>query len=310
MTEYALSIKGLSKTYGNETVALDDINLKVGIGDFFALLGPNGAGKSTLIGIITSLINKSSGKVHVMGHDIDTHFSQAKSKIGVVPQEFNFNNFEPLVEIVKSQAGYFGLSNRMALEATKNCLSKLGLWERRRDTPRELSGGMKRKLMIARALVHDPTLLILDEPTAGVDIKTRRNIWELIQKINESGKTIILTTHYLEEAERFCRNIAIINHGKIVVDASMRNLLEKLKEESFVLYLQHPIAKSPYLEGYSYKIVDKKTLEVTLSGDKTLHELLDLLHQRDITVLSIRNKTNRLEELFLTLTNGFNRLLS
>ena len=302
MTEYALSVEGLSKTYDNETVALDNINLKVRTGDFFALLGPNGAGKSTLIGIITSLINKSAGKVHVMGYDVDTHFSQAKSKIGVVPQEFNFNNFEPLIEIVKSQAGYFGLNNRMALEATKSCLNKLGLWERRRETPKELSGGMKRRLMIARTLVHDPKLLILDEPTAGVDIKTRRGIWELIQKINESGKTIILTTHYLEEAERFCRNTAIINHGKIVIDASMRNLLEKLKEESFVLDLQHSITNPLHLEGYSYKVIDGKTLEVTLSGNQTLRELLNLLHQRDIAVLSIRNKINRLEELFLTLT--------
>lgn len=308
MVDYALSIKGLSKTYSNNTVALNDINLKVEMGDFFALLGPNGAGKSTIIGIITSLINKSAGNVHVMGYDIDTHFSQAKSKIGLVPQEFNFNSFEPLIEIIKSQAGYFGLSNRMALDAAENCLDKLGLWEKRKDTPRELSGGMKRRLMIARALVHDPELLILDEPTAGVDIKTRRTIWELMRKINEEGKVIILTTHYLEEAESLCRNIAIIGHGNIIVDTSMRNLLEKLKEESFILYLQHPITKSLHLEGYGYKVLDKKTLEVALSGNKTLYELFNTLNQQGITVLSIKNKANRLEELFLTLTKDFKSL--
>ncbi len=302
MTEYALSIQGLSKTYGNKTVALDNISLQVKMGDFFALLGPNGAGKSTLIGIITSLVNKSAGNVQVMGYDIDTHFSQAKSKIGVVPQEFNFNSFEPLIEIVKSQAGYFGLNNRAALDAAENCLNKLGLWEKRKDTPRELSGGMKRRLMIARALVHDPELLILDEPTAGVDIKTRRNMWELMRKINGDGKVIILTTHYLEEAESLCRNIAIIDHGKIIVDTPMRNLLEKLKEESFILYLQHPISKSLHLDGYGYEVIDKKTLEVTLSKNKSLYELFNILNQQGIMILSIKNKSNRLEELFLTLT--------
>lgn len=307
MTEYALSIQGLSKTYGNKTVALDNIGLKVRMGDFFALLGPNGAGKSTLIGIITSLVNKSAGSVRVMGYDIDTHFSQAKSKIGMVPQEFNFNNFEPLIEIVKSQAGYFGLNNRTALDAAESCLDKLGLWEKRKDTPRELSGGMKRRLMIARALVHDPELLILDEPTAGVDIKTRRNMWELMRKINEDGKVIILTTHYLEEAESLCRNIAIIDHGKIIVDTPMRNLLEKLKEESFILYLQHPISKSLHLDGYSYEIIDKKTLEVTLSKNKSLYELFNILNQQGVMVLSIKNKSNRLEELFLTLTKDSNK---
>ena len=304
MTEHALSICGLSKIYDNDVIALDNIDLKVNIGDFFALLGPNGAGKSTLIGIITSLINKSAGKAYVMGYDIDTHFSQAKSQIGLVPQEFNFNNFEPLIEIVKNQAGYFGLSSRYALEVAEDCLDKLGLWEKRRDTPRQLSGGMKRRLMIARALVHDPELLILDEPTAGVDIEIRRSMWKLLRKINEDGKTIILTTHYLEEAENMCRNIAIIDHGRIIVDTSMRDLLEKLKEESFILYLQHPVTKPVALQGYSYEIVDKKTLEVTLSNNRTLYELFNDLNQQGITVLSIKNKTNRLEELFLTLTRS------
>ncbi len=304
MTEHALSICGLSKTYNNQVLALDNIDLKVNMGDFFALLGPNGAGKSTLIGIITSLINKSAGKVHVMGYDIDTDFSQAKSQIGLVPQEFNFNNFEPLIEIIKSQAGYFGISSRAALEAAEDCLDKLGLWEKRKATPRELSGGMKRRLMIARALVHDPKLLILDEPTAGVDIEIRRSMWELMRKINKDGKTIILTTHYLEEAENLCRNIAIIDDGKIIVDTSMRNLLEKLTEESFILYLQHPIPNTLNLKDYSYEIIDEKTLEITLSNNMTLYGLFNILNQQGITVLSIKNKTNRLEELFLTLTRN------
>lgn len=304
MTEHALSICGLSKTYNNQVIALDNVDLKVNMGDFFALLGPNGAGKSTLIGIITSLINKSAGKVHVMGYDTDTHFSQAKSQIGLVPQEFNFNNFEPLIEIIKSQAGYFGLNNHDALEATEDCLDKLGLWEKRKDTPRELSGGMKRRLMIARALVHNPKLLILDEPTAGVDIEIRRSMWELMRKINEDGKTIILTTHYLEEAESLCRNIAIIDHGKIIVDTSMRNLLEKLTEESFILYLQHPLSNTLNLKDYSFEIIDTKTLEITLSSNMTLYGLFNTLNQQGITVLSIKNKTNRLEELFLTLTRN------
>ncbi len=301
MTDHALSIHGLSKIYNNEVSALDNIYLKVKMGDFFALLGPNGAGKSTLIGIVTSLINKSAGKVRVMGYDIDTHFSQAKSKIGVVPQEFNFNNFEPLMEIVKSQAGYFGLNKGLALEATEDCLDKLGLWEKRKDTPRELSGGMKRRLMVARALVHNPKLLILDEPTAGVDIEIRRSMWELLQTINMAGKTIILTTHYLEEAENLCRNIAIINHGKIIVDTSMRNFLERLKEESFILYLRHPIQNPLNLQGYSYEVLDGRTLEVTLSNQKTLYELFSVLNQQGVAVLSIKNKTSRLEELFFTL---------
>lgn len=304
MTEHALSIRGLSKTYNNQVIALDNVDLKVNMGDFFALLGPNGAGKSTLIGIITSLINKSAGKVHVMGYDIDTDFSQAKSQIGLVPQEFNFNNFEPLIEIIKSQAGYFGVSSRAALEATEDCLDKLGLWEKRKATPRELSGGMKRRLMIARALVHDPKLLILDEPTAGVDIEIRRSMWELMRKINKDGKTIILTTHYLEEAENLCRNIAIIDDGKIIVDTSMRNLLEKLTEESFILYLQHSIPNTLNLKDYSFEIIDEKTLEITLSNNMKLYDLFNTLNQQGITVLSIKNKTNRLEELFLTLTRN------
>ncbi len=303
MTENALTIRGLHKVYKNKVVALDKIDLNVKMGDFFALLGPNGAGKSTLIGILTSLINKSAGKVHIMGCDIDTNFSKAKSQIGLVPQEYNFNSFEPLVEIIRSQAGYYGLDRKTAMDATEDCLDKLGLWEKRKSTPRELSGGMKRRLMIARALVHDPKLLILDEPTAGVDIEVRRSMWKLLRKINAEGKTIILTTHYLEEAENLCKNIAIIDHGKIIVDASMRNLLEKLSEESFILYIQHPLSTQPKLEEYQFQVIDDKTLEVTLTNNKSLYELFSILNGQGITILSIRNKSNRLEELFIKLTS-------
>lgn len=302
MIEPALSIKSLSKTYQNKVVALDGVDLEVETGDFFALLGPNGAGKSTLIGIVTSLVNKSAGKVRVMGYDIDSHFSQAKSKIGVVPQEFNFNRFEPVIEILTNQAGYFGMSRRTARAAAEECLHKLSLWNKRKQTPLQLSGGMNRRLMIARALVHDPELLILDEPTAGVDIEIRRSIWDLMRTINEDRKTIILTTHYLEEAERLCRNIGIIDRGKIIVNTSMRKLLEKLKEESFVLYLEGPVPRSLDLGDFSYKLIDDRTLEVVLSHGKTLHRLFDILGRQAITVSSIRNKANRLEELFLTMT--------
>jgi len=304
MSDQALVIQGLHKTYTNQFVALSNIDLEVKNGDFFALLGPNGAGKSTLIGIITSLVNKSSGKVYVKGYDIDTHFSEAKSQIGLVPQEFNFSNFEPLLEIVKNQAGYYGMGRRLATEAAEECLELLGLWEKRKNSPRELSGGMKRRLMIARALVHDPELLILDEPTAGVDIEIRRSMWELLEKVNAAGKTIILTTHYLEEAENLCRNIAIIDQGKLIVDTSMRLLLEKLQEENFILYLQHPLSRNVKLNKYQSTKLDEKTLEVTLTNGQTLYDLFSTLNEQGIMVLSIKNKTNRLEELFLKLTNS------
>ncbi len=303
MSKNALDISGLSKVYKNKVNALDNIDLNVKMGDFFALLGPNGAGKSTLIGILTSLVNKTSGNVQIMGHNIDTHFSHAKSLIGLVPQEFNFNSFEPLIEIVKSQAGYYGIEKNAATEAAEDCLHTLGLWEKRKHTARELSGGMKRRLMIARALVHDPKLLILDEPTAGVDIEIRRSMWELLREVNENGKTIILTTHYLEEAENLCKNIAIIDYGKIIVDTSMRDLLEKISEESFILYLQYPLNINPKLDYFQYNVIDNKTLEVKLDNDKTLYELFSALNEQGITVLSIKNKSNRLEELFLSLTN-------
>lgn len=303
MMEYALSIKHLGKTYRNGVTALDDVSLDIEKGDFFALLGPNGAGKSTLIGIVTSLVRKSAGMVRVMGYDIDTHFSQAKSKIGVVPQDFNFNKFEPIIEILKNQAGYFGMGRHAALHAAEESLNNLSLWEKRKLTPRQLSGGMNRRLLIARALVHDPELLILDEPTAGVDIEIRRSVWNLMREINSHGRTIILTTHYLEEAESLCRNIGIIDRGKIIVNTSMRKLLEKLKEESFILYLQNPVTRPLDLEDYSYKFLDDRTLEVALSYEKTLHGLFNLLDRHGVTVSSIRNKANRLEELFLTMTH-------
>jgi len=306
MSKHALTITGLSKHYKNKVIALDNIDLNVKMGDFFALLGPNGAGKSTLIGILTSLINKSAGKVEILGHDIDTHFSQAKSLIGLVPQEFNFNSFEPLLEIVKSQAGYYGMSKLAAKKAAESSLDKLGLWEKRKHTPRELSGGMKRRLMIARALVHDPELLILDEPTAGVDIEIRRSMWNLLREINADGKTIILTTHYLEEAENLCKNIAIINHGHIIVNTSMRELLGDLNEESFILYLQDPLPEKFELNEYLHKVIDSKTLEISLGKDKTLLELFNFLNKLGITVSSIKNKSNRLEELFIKLTHKKN----
>lgn len=304
MSINALEISNLSKTYKNKVVALDNINLNIKIGDFFALLGPNGAGKSTLIGILTSLINKSTGKARIMNCDIDTEFSKAKSQIGLVPQEFNFNSFEPIIEIVRNQAGYYGMDTKLAASASEDCLNKLNLWEKRKSTPRELSGGMKRRLMIARALVHDPKLLILDEPTAGVDIEIRRSMWDLLSEVNDDGKTIILTTHYLEEAESLCKNIAIINHGNIIVDTSMRDLLEKLNEESFILYLKQPVSTKINLNNYQYNLIDGKTLEVNLAKNKSLFELFSTLNDQGIDVLSIKNKTNRLEELFLKLTRN------
>lgn len=303
MSNNALTITGLTKRYKNKVIALDNIDLNVKMGDFFALLGPNGAGKSTLIGILTSLINKSAGKIEILGHDIDHGFSQAKSLIGLVPQEFNFNSFEPLLEIVKSQAGYYGMDKQAAKKSAETCLDMLGLWEKRKDTPRELSGGMKRRLMIARALVHDPQLLILDEPTAGVDIEIRRSMWDLLKEINKNGKTIILTTHYLEEAENLCRNIAIIDRGQIIVNTSMREILGKLNEESFILYLQNPLEGNLDLSTYQYNILDAKTLEVSLNKGNNIYDLFSLLNKQGIIVSSIKNKSNRLEELFIKLTN-------
>ncbi len=300
----ALSIENLTKTYRNGFTALDNINLTAEPGDFLALLGPNGAGKSTTIGIVTSLVNKTSGRVTVFGHDLDKEPQQVKSCIGLVPQEFNFSVFEKVVDIVANQAGYHGIAHHLAYQRAEIYLRKLGLWEKQQEIARNLSGGMKRRLMIARALVHEPRLLILDEPTAGVDIETRRSMWAFLREINRQGTTVILTTHYLEEAESLCRNVAIIDHGKIIADTSVKALLAKLHAETFVLDLQRPLSHRPELPGYHVCLVDGATLEVDVDKNRGLNDLFTCLAQQDITVLSMRNKANRLEELFMRLVQN------
>jgi ABC-2 type transport system ATP-binding protein len=298
---HALSISGLTKTYSNGVQALKGVELQVREGDFFALLGPNGAGKSTTIGIIASLIRKSAGKVSVFGHDIDTDIETAKSCIGLVPQEFNFNQFEPVLEIVANQAGYYGIDRKKAFQRAEKYLKQLNLWEKRRDMARELSGGMKRRLMIARALVHEPRMLILDEPTAGVDIEIRRSMWSFLREVNRAGTTIILTTHYLEEAENLCRHIAIINDGITIESTEMKSLLMKLKVETFVLNLKQPVSALPATPGYQLSLVDETTLEVAISKEQSMNELFRCLSSVGIDVISMRNKTNRLEEMFVHL---------
>lgn len=295
----ALHIRGLTKTYANGFTALKGIDLDVAEGDFFALLGPNGAGKSTTIGIIASLVNKTSGTVRIFGKDLDREPATAKTYLGLVPQEFNFNGFEPVVEIVVNQAGYYGIPRREAYARAEAMLKELGLWEKRREMARNLSGGMKRRLMIARALVHRPRLLILDEPTAGVDIEIRRSMWDYLRKINREGTTIILTTHYLEEAESLCRNIAIIDHGELVENTSMKRLLNKLNTETFVLDLSCPVSRLPELPGHVLRLVDEHTLEVDVSRDQGINKLFTDLSNHGIEVLSMRNKSNRLEQLFM-----------
>jgi len=297
----ALSIQQLTKTYKNGMQALKGIDLEVKQGDFFALLGPNGAGKSTTIGIVSSLVNKTAGKVEVFGLDLDAQRTKAKKKIGIVPQEFNFNQFEKVFDIVVTQAGFYGIPKALAKERAEKYLRQLGLWDKRDTQSRSLSGGMKRRLMIARALVHEPELLILDEPTAGVDIELRRSMWDFLIKLNEAGKTIILTTHYLEEAESLCRNIAIIDQGRIVENTSMRALLQKLQMETFILDLANPIAHTPNLQGFEARLVDAETLEVTAPKDTVLNAIFTQLSEQGIEVMSMRNKANRLEELFLSL---------
>ncbi|WP_419571277.1 ABC transporter ATP-binding protein [Rheinheimera sp.] len=296
----ALSIRGLKKQYKSGTVALKGIDLDVNQGDFFALLGPNGAGKSTTIGIISSLVNKSSGSVQVFDYDLDTALEDAKSQLGLVPQEFNFNQFETVLQIVLNQAGYYGVPRDVALARAEKYLSQLSLWEKRHARSRELSGGMKRRLMIARALMHEPKLLILDEPTAGVDIELRRSMWEFLKQINQQGVTIILTTHYLEEAESLCRNIAIIDKGEIVENTSMKALLSKLTKETFVLDLAagSPV---PQLEQYQWRQLDEHSIEVDVEKSQGLNAVFSALTAQGITVLSMRNKANRLEELFVSL---------
>lgn len=297
----ALSIRQLTKTYGNGFQALKGIDLDVAEGDFFALLGPNGAGKSTTIGILSTLVNKTSGTVSVFGHDLDREPSALKRCLGVVPQEFNFNQFEKTFDIVVTQAGYYGIPPKLAKERAEQYLTQLGLWDKRDVQSRSLSGGMKRRLMIARALIHEPRLLILDEPTAGVDIELRRSMWSFLTELNQKGITIILTTHYLEEAEQLCRNIGIIDHGTIVENTSMRQLLGKLHVETFVLDLKQDLATAPVLQGYPCRLLTPHSLEVQVEKDIGITALFGQLALQNIEVQSLRNKTNRLEELFVSL---------
>ncbi|MDP4599185.1 MAG: ABC transporter ATP-binding protein [Pseudomonadales bacterium] len=297
----ALRIKDLTKVYGNQVHALKGISLEVERGDFFALLGPNGAGKSTTIGILFSLINKSSGTVEICGVDIDKDFPGAKKHVGIVPQEFNFNMFEKVEHIVVTQGGYYGLSREVAAARAEKYLKKLELWDKRNEVARSLSGGMKRRLMIARALVHEPDLLVLDEPTAGVDIEMRRTMWDFLKELNERGTTIILTTHYLEEAENLCRNIAIIDSGRIVHHGSMRDLLRQLHTETFLLDSKVVLPASVAIPGFSTRRLDDRCLEVVVDKDQGMNDLFAELSRQGIEIDSLRNKTNRLEEMFVSL---------
>ena len=296
----ALTLRDVSKTYRNGFQALKGINLTVPEGEFYALLGPNGAGKSTTISIISSLTKKTAGTVEIFGHNLDTHPSQAKQCLGVVPQEFNFGQFEKTFDILVTQAGYYGIPNKVAEQRAEEYLEKLGLWDKRATQARMLSGGMKRRLMIARAMMHEPKLLILDEPTAGVDIELRRSMWDFLTEMNDKGTSIILTTHYLEEAEMLCRRIAIIDRGVIKEDTSMKNFLNQLSEESFIFDLAEPI-QPIHLDiiGVRFNLIDAVTLEVTMDKAHTLNDLFQLLETQGIRVRSMRNKSNRLEELFV-----------
>ena len=295
----ALHISNLCKKYKNDLVALNAVNLTVSAGDFFALLGPNGAGKSSAIGIISSLVNKSAGSVEIFGFDLDLEPEKAKACIGLVPQEFNFNQFEPVDEILINQAGFYGIPRTEAVKRAEHYLKKLSLWDKRKAQARELSGGMKRRLMIARALVHNPKLLILDEPTAGVDIEIRRSMWSFLKEINQAGTTIILTTHYLEEAESLCRNIAIIDKGVIIENTSMTSMLRRLNQEVFVLDTEDTIDDLPRLQGFELTQVGESSFEVSVAKESGLNRLFSALNEAGITVLSMRNKQNRLEQLFI-----------
>ena len=301
----ALEINNLKKIYGSGVEALRGIDLSVKEGDFYALLGPNGAGKSTTIGIITSLVNKTSGKVNVFGYDLDKDLVRAKQQIGLVPQEFNFNPFETVQQIVVNQAGYYGVSRKEAMKRSEKYLKQSNLWEKRNVRARMLSGGMKRRLMIARALMHEPRLLILDEPTAGVDIELRREMWEFRRELNENGTTIILTTHYLEEAEMLCRNIGIIQSGELIENTSMKELLSKLQFETFIFDLA-PYDTKPVIEGYACTFEDEQTIAVEVERNQGVNGIFDQLTRQGIKVLSMRNKSNRLEELFLKITEENN----
>ena len=303
----ALSLRDLTKTYRNGVHALKGVSLDVAEGDFFALLGPNGAGKTTIIGIVTSLVRKSGGEVTVFGHNIDREIEHAKACIGLVPQELNFNMFESVQTIVVNQAGFYGLPRRLARQRAEKYLKQLQLWDRRDKAARSLSGGMKRRLMIARALVHEPRLLILDEPTAGVDIEIRRSMWDFLRDINREGTTIILTTHYLEEAETLCRDLAIIDDGLLIENDKISNILRKLHTEVFILNLRNPLAMPPELPGYAVKLTDDRTLEIELTRGQSLNEVFARLSTQGVEVPSMRNKVNRLEELFMRIVEGKGR---
>jgi len=300
----ALNIRDLRKVYKNGFEALKGVDITVQQGDFFAMLGPNGAGKSTAIGIISSLVNKTSGHVEVFGHDLDNDPEGVKSCIGLVPQEFNFNMWEPIGEIVVNQAGFYGIPRKEAWRRAEASLRQLDLWDKRQQMSRTLSGGMKRRLMIARALVHRPKLLILDEPTAGVDIEIRRSMWEFMSELNRQGTTIILTTHYLEEAESLCRNIAIINQGRIVEHSRMDRLLHQLHTETFVLNLRDPLNELPSLQGFELKRLDEQRVEVAVNSEQSINQLFEQLSLHEIGVTSLRNKQNRLEQLFMNMVES------
>ena len=302
---FALQIQNLKKTYKGGVEAVKGIDLNVKQGDFFALLGPNGAGKSTTIGIISSLVQKTQGSVSIFGFNIDEKLEQAKLSLGLVPQEFNFNQFETVLQIVVNQAGYYGVPRKVALERAEVYLTQLDLWAKRHSRARALSGGMKRRLMIARALIHQPKLLILDEPTAGVDIELRRSMWEFLTRINEQeGVTIILTTHYLEEAEMLCKNIGIIDQGELVECTSMKKLLSKLNVETFILDVSAELTQNPELEAFSCRLIDEHTLEVDVNKNQSINDLFTEISAKGIDVRSMRNKANRLEELFVSLVEG------
>jgi len=300
----ALTIRNLQKTYRNGKIALKGIDLNVAAGDFYALLGPNGAGKTTAIGIVSSLVNKSGGEVEIFGHNIDRELEAAKSCLGLVPQEINLNLWDTVGNIVTNQAGYYGIGGKRARQRVEKYLRELRLWDRRNDIARSLSGGMKRRLMIARALVNEPRLLILDEPTAGVDIEIRRSMWDYLRQINAAGTTIILTTHYLEEAESLCRNIGIIDDGRIIEDAKMSTVLRKLQKEVLVLTLSSEISEAPRLEGFETKLRGEGELEVEKGPEHDINDLFQQLNDHGLRVVSMRNKANRLEELFLRLVDN------
>lgn len=302
MAEPALSIRGLTKVYANGFRALKGIDLDVAQGDFYALLGPNGAGKSTTLGVVCSLVQKTAGSVSIFGIDIDKDFARAKYHLGVVPQEFNFNQFEKVLDIVLAQAGYYGMPRRVALPRAEELLRDLGLWDKRDGTAMMLSGGMKRRLMIARALMHRPKLLILDEPTAGVDIELRRSMWNYMRRINQQeGTTIILTTHYLEEAESLCRHVAIINQGRIIRDTSVRELLAELDTETFLFDLAKPLGSAPRIEGFEVNRVDATQLSIVVQRSQSINEVFAALSAKNIRVVSMRNRANRLEEMFVSM---------